>query len=94
LLFRDQTSRLRSRFQDGALQYYGLAIQRGSPFANTIVVGYADGLIGYLADPQAYKAGEYAAIVVPKILDFPPFTPTAATEMTTAAIDLLKQVAA
>jgi hypothetical protein len=74
--------------------YYGLAIQRGSPFANTIVVGYSDGLIGYLADPQAYKAGEYAAIVVPKILDFPPFTPLAASEMTTAAIDLLKKVAA
>ncbi len=73
--------------------YYGLAIQRGSPFANTMVVGYTDGLIGYLADPQAYKAGEYAAIVVPKILDFPPFTPTAANEMTTAAIDLLKKVA-
>jgi hypothetical protein len=74
--------------------YYGLAIQRGSPFASTIVVGYADGLIGYLTDPQAYKAGEYAAIVVPKILNFPPFTPTAANEMTTAAIDLLKKVAA
>ncbi len=70
--------------------YYGLAIQHGSPFADTMVVGYADGLIGYLPDPQAYHDGEYAAIVVPKILDFPPFTPTAASEMTAAAIDLLK----
>ncbi|MBC8870871.1 MAG: neutral/alkaline non-lysosomal ceramidase N-terminal domain-containing protein [Planctomycetes bacterium] len=73
--------------------YYGLAIRRGSPLPNTIVVGYTDGLIGYLADPQAYKSGEYAAIVVPKILDFPPFTPSAAGQMTGAAIDLLTKVA-
>ena len=71
--------------------YYGLAIRRGSPLPDTIVVGYTDGLIGYLADPQAYKAGEYAATVVPKILDNPPFTPTAAHEMTIAAVDLLKR---
>jgi hypothetical protein len=73
--------------------YYGLAIRRDSPFPNTIVVGYADGLIGYLADPQAYKSGEYAAIVVPKILDFPPFTPAAAGQMTVAAVDLLRSLA-
>lgn len=72
--------------------YYGLAIRRDSPFPNTIVVGYADGLIGYLTDPQAYKSGEYAAIVVPKILDFPPFTPAAASEMTGTAVDLLKSL--
>jgi hypothetical protein len=72
--------------------YYGLAIRRDSPFPNTIVVGYADGLIGYLADPQAYKSGEYAAIVVPKILDFPPFTPAAAGQMTVAAVDLLRSL--
>jgi hypothetical protein len=73
--------------------YYGLAIRRDSPFPNTVVVGYADGLIGYLADPQAYKSGEYAAIVVPKILDFPPFTPTAASAMTNTAVDLLRSLA-
>jgi len=72
--------------------YYGLAIRRDSPFPNTIVVGYADGLIGYLTDPQAYKSGEYAAIVVPKILDFAPFKPTAASEMTTKAVDLLRSL--
>jgi hypothetical protein len=69
--------------------YYGLAIRRGSPLPHTIVVGYADGIIGYLADPRAYRDGEYAALVVPKILDFPPFTPNAAQEMTQAAIELL-----
>lgn len=72
--------------------YYGLAIRRDSPFRHTLVVGYADGLIGYLPDPAAYQAGEYAAVVVPKILDYPPFAPTAARQFTQAAIELLGAV--
>jgi hypothetical protein len=71
---------------------YGLAIRRDSPFADTLVVGYADDIIGYLPDPTAYKAREYAAIVVPKILDIPPFTPTAAREFTAAGVKLLKAI--
>ena len=71
---------------------YGLTIRRDSPFADTLVVGYADGIIGYLPDPNAYKAHEYAAIVVPKILDYPPFTPTAARQFTAAGLGLLKAV--
>jgi neutral ceramidase len=72
--------------------YYGLAIRRGSPFTDTLVVGYADDIIGYLTDPRAYQAGEYAAITVPKILDYPPFTPGAAAEMTDASIALLRSL--
>jgi hypothetical protein len=71
---------------------YGLTIRRDAPFADTLVVGYADDIIGYLPDPNAYKAGEYAAIVVPKILDYPPFTPTAAREFTAAGVRLLKEL--
>jgi neutral ceramidase len=71
--------------------YYGLAIRRASPLADTLVVGYADGMIGYLPDPGAYTAGEYSAITVPKILDNPPFAPTAARDMTAAAIGILKR---
>jgi len=56
------------------------------------VVGYADDTIGYLPDPNAYKAREYAAVVVPKILDYPPFTPTAAREFTAAGVQLLKAI--
>ena len=73
--------------------YYGLAIRRGSPFADTLSVGYTDGIIGYLTDPTAYKAGEYAAMVVPKILDYPPFTPDAAARLTDSAAALLRQAA-
>ena len=71
--------------------YYGLAIRRDSPLPHTLVVGYADGYVGYLPDPRAYEAKEYAAIVVPKILNFPPFKSTAARELTGAAVNLLKQ---
>ncbi len=73
--------------------YYGLAIQRESPFADTLAVGYTDGYIGYMTDPKAFPNGEYAALVVPKITDIPPYEPTAARKMTAAAIDLLKKVA-
>jgi hypothetical protein len=72
---------------------YGLTLRRDSPFADTLVVGCADGTIGYLPDPNAYKAREYAAMVVPKILDYPPFTPTAAREFTAAGADLMKAIA-
>jgi len=73
--------------------YYGLAIRRDSPLPTTLVVGYTDDAIGYLADPNAYTAGEYAAVVTPKILDLPPFTPTAARQMTTEAVKLLGGIA-
>ena len=69
--------------------YYGMAIRRDSPLRDTLVVGYADGMIGYVTDPTAYRNGEYAAMTVPKILDNPPFTPTAAAQMTAAALELL-----
>jgi hypothetical protein len=72
--------------------YYGLAIRRDSPFTETLVVGYADNIIGYLTDPRAYEAGEYAAITVPKILDYPPFTPGAAAELTAASVALLRSM--
>ena len=72
---------------------YGLMIQRDSPFKNTLVVGYSDGIIGYLPDPKAYEAGEYSAITVPKILDLPPFAPTAARELKANAVASLKKFA-
>lgn len=71
--------------------YYGLAIRRQSPTPDTLVVGYTDGLIGYLTDPAAYASGEYAALTVPKIVDFPPFTPTAAAGLADAVVRLLRE---
>lgn len=73
--------------------YYGLRIRHDSVLPDTLVVGYTDDFIGYLTDPRAYEAGEYAAIVVPKIVDLPPFTRTAARALATASVDLLGKVA-
>ncbi len=73
--------------------YYGLKIRLDSPFPATLAVGYSDDLIGYVTDPNAYRDHEYAAMVVPKILDFPPFKPHAAREFTAAATTLLQKLA-
>ncbi len=72
--------------------YYGLAIRRDSPFRYSLVVGYADDCIGYLPDPKGYQAGEYAAIVVPKILDLPPFRPDTAGVLAQEAVKMLQAV--
>ncbi|MEQ2007159.1 MAG: neutral/alkaline non-lysosomal ceramidase N-terminal domain-containing protein [Limisphaerales bacterium] len=72
---------------------YGLAIQRDSPLPHTFVIGYADGYVGYVADPKAYTRSEYAAVMVPTILNYPPFTPNAGREMAAAAAELLRRVA-
>lgn len=68
--------------------YYGLAVRHRSPLPHTLVVGYADGIIGYLADPKRYKENGYEASVVPKILDIPPFTPAAARTFTDDVVKL------
>ena len=79
-------------FHPGELySFYGLAIRRDSPLRDTLAVGCANDSIGYLPDPTAYRLGEYSAIVVPKIVDLPPYQPTAARQMTDAAVALLKQ---
>ena len=59
---------------------------------DTIVVGYTDDLIGYLPDPKAYQAGEYAAAVVPKLMDLPRYKPDVARRMTAAVMDLLRKL--
>ena len=65
--------------------YYGLAIQRASPLPHAFVVGYAEGCVGYVADPKACERNDHAAAMVPTILNYPPFTPTAGRERATAA---------
>lgn len=64
---------------------YGLEIRRDAAAETTLCVGYTDDFVGYLTDPKAYAQGEYAAVTVPKILDLPPFTQTAARDLVAAA---------
>ena len=73
---------------------YGLTIRHDSPLPDTLVVGYTDDIVGYLPDPKAYKDNEYSAIVVPKILDLPPFVPTIGRTLTAASVAMLKQLVA
>ena len=89
------------RFGDLALVFhpselysvYGLAIRRDSPFENTIVIGYADDMVGYVTDPAAYEKREYAAIVVPRLVGLPPFKPDTGPNLTKALLQLLSSIA-
>lgn len=72
--------------------YYGLEIQHRSPFEHTMLVGYTDDIVGYLADPTAYVNKEYGAVTVPRILDLPPFTPAAAEHLSQHATQLLNKL--
>ncbi|HTD87023.1 MAG TPA: neutral/alkaline non-lysosomal ceramidase N-terminal domain-containing protein [Candidatus Binatia bacterium] len=90
------------RFGDLALMFhpselysvYGLTVRRESPFENTIVVGYADDMVGYIPDPVAYEKAEYAAIVVPKLIGFPPFKPDTGRKFADGLLDILKSIGA
>jgi neutral ceramidase len=72
---------------------YGLALRRDSPFADTVLVGYTDDLIGYIPDPKAYQDGEYAATVVPRIMDLPRFQSGVGRSFTETALGLLRRLA-
>ena len=73
--------------------YYGLAIQRDSPFPKTIVGGYCDDFVGYVPDPKAYENKEYAAVVVPKLTGLPPFKPEAGRMLAAESVKLLNKLA-
>ena len=73
--------------------FYGLQLRATPSAAVVICVGYCDDFVGYLTDPKAYEANEYAAIVVPKILGWPPFTTDCARKFTAQCQELLKKLA-
>ena len=70
---------------------YGLELQRDSPFQKPLVVGYADGYVGYVPDKNAYLRKEYAAAKVPRILNYPPIQPDVGTVLSVAARALLRR---
>jgi len=71
---------------------YGLTLRRDSPFRDTLVIGYVDDLIGYVPDPKAYAAGEYSAMVVPKIMSLPCYKPEVGRALTAAGLELLQKL--
>ena len=55
---------------------YGKQVQAASPFAHTMVIGYANETVGYLARPQDFDQegfGWYAAVFAPRICRHLPF---------------------
>ena len=80
-------------FHPGELySVYGLTLRRDSPFRDTLVIGYVDDLIGYVPDPKAYAAGEYSAMVVPKIMSLPCYKPEVGRALTATGLDLLRKL--
>lgn len=63
----------------------GLAIQRDSPFAQTLVSGYSGLSFAYLPTADAYPLGGYE-------IEVTPFAPEAADIAISAAVDLLRQL--
>jgi hypothetical protein len=65
----------------------GLAIQEGSPFAQTLVSGYCGLSFAYLPTADAYPLGGYE-------IEITPFAPEAAEVAIAAAIELLQELKA
>ncbi|HXX36696.1 MAG TPA: neutral/alkaline non-lysosomal ceramidase N-terminal domain-containing protein [bacterium] len=61
----------------------GLEIKRASPFAQTFVVGLANGAVGYLPTRAACEAGGYEAVATP-------FVPWAGETVRDTCLDLLR----
>jgi len=40
---------------------YGFLIKEKSKFPNAIIVGYTNGMLGYVYTPQSYEVGDYEA---------------------------------
>ena len=53
---------------------FGLAMKAASPAPQTMVVGYANSFIGYVADPEDFARGGYGATHAPKIWGQPLYT--------------------
>ena len=63
----------------------GREIEQGSPFATTLIVGYANGHVGYLVDRHAEVSGTYEALASP-------YTPEAGEAIVHGAIRILRDL--
>jgi hypothetical protein len=70
----------------------GQAITARSPFAKTVVTTLFGPFIGYLPDSEDFAAGGYAATLVPRILQMPPYNPALSDALVPGALALLESL--
>jgi hypothetical protein len=70
----------------------GQAIAARSPFDRTVVTTLFGPFIGYLPDAEDFAAGGYAATLVPRILQMPPYSPAIDDALVTGALALLESL--
>jgi hypothetical protein len=70
----------------------GQAIAARSPFARTVVTTLFGPFIGYFPDREDYAAGGYAAMLVPRILQMPPYPPAVGDALLDGAVALLESL--
>lgn len=74
---------------------YGRQVQAASPYPHTMIVGYANETVGYLARPQDFEQegfGWYAAVFAPRICRHLPFEPDAGTVFRDHLIAMLRRI--
>jgi hypothetical protein len=70
----------------------GQAITARSPFPRTVVTTLCGPFIGYLPDPEDFTAGGYAATIVPRILQMPPYSPAVDDVLIAGALALIESL--
>jgi hypothetical protein len=70
----------------------GQAIAAGSPFPKTVVTTIFGHFIGYLPDREDFAAGGYAATLVPRILQMPPYSTDVGDALVAGALALLESL--
>jgi neutral ceramidase len=73
---------------------FGIALKERFAPRPTFVVGYANGLIGYVPDPEDFERRGYAAVTVPKMLGNFPFTSDVGSRLVAGFTELAAEVGA
>ena len=71
---------------------HGQAITARSPFPKTVVTTLFGPFIGYLPDREDFTAGGYAATLVPRILQMPPYSPAVGDALVAGALALIESL--
>ena len=74
---------------------YGKQVRAASPYPNTMIIGYANETVGYLARPQDFDQegfGWYAAVFAPRICRHLPFEPDAGAVFRDHLIAMLHRI--